>query len=135
MTAIALERGKTEATPPEPTYRLKSGAKPHVFTKEDRRKGALRTNAKRAEIREQARKTMLERLADELRERQDSVVATYFGAMEQGDWRAAADVLDRVHGKPVQRTENVNADVAAIAGLTEEQLDRLAGIVARSLTT
>ena len=71
----------------------------------------MRTNEIRRQKREEARKTVLDRLVEKLEAHADEILDTYLEAIRGGDWRAAEALYDRVYDKSKQRHE-----VAASAG-------------------
>jgi len=101
------------------------GQWPHPLTTEDRRKGALNATKARVERVALARQKPLEVIREKLETETEAWLEPYRMARERGDWRAAEALLDRIYGKPVQRTEHTVAVGQQFVDLDPGALDRL----------
>lgn len=80
--------------------------------------------AKSAEVRQakaaERHKSLLDRIADRLEARADTIITQYEKAAADGDWRANEALITRVYGKPVERVETITNDLNP-ASMTSEQ--------------
>ena len=105
--------------------RRATGRWPYPLTAEDRRRGALNATKARSERIAKARQKPLEVIREKLETDTEAWLEPYRMARERGDWRAAEALLDRVYGKPVQRTEHTVAVGQQFVDLDPGALDRL----------
>jgi hypothetical protein len=70
--------------------------------------------------------SLLDRIAAATEARAGEIVSAYLeaGLGEKGDWRALEALVTRVHGKPVERVEDVSGNVD-VRQLTPEQRQAL----------
>lgn len=73
---------------------------------------------------EERKKTLLDRIAEGLEERAQEILGAYLDAgLEKGDWRALEALVTRVHGKPVEKTEDITR--RDIGDMTQVERDAL----------
>lgn len=60
-----------------------------------------------------------------LEELEDELLQVGFQKAKKGDFKFYQDFIDRLHGKPVNRNENVNANVDMNNLLTEEEREKI----------
>lgn len=77
------------------------GPKAHTLTREERARGARTTNEKKREL----GKTVRERFADRLQEDADRIYDAFMAAVDQQDWRGAAELLNQAFGRPAGQLE------------------------------
>ena len=100
-------------------------------TRLDSAKGAQRSAEVRRAKAQARRETLRDKLARELEEHADEVVAAYLAGIRSDDpnraYRAADAWISRVHGRPKETVENVTVpdDPLDIASMTREERDRL----------
>ena len=100
-------------------------------TRLDSAKGAQRSAEVRRAKAEALRETLRDKLARELEEHADEVVAAYLAGIRSDDpnraYRAADAWISRVHGRPKETVENVTAfdDPLDVSKMTREERDRL----------
>lgn len=85
------------------------------------RAGLASGAARRARAEERSR-TALDWAAKKLEEHGEELARLIVEAAQRGDWRAAAFLYERVHGKPVERVTQTQAqDPAGIAAMQPEE--------------
>jgi hypothetical protein len=95
-------------------------------TRLDATKGAQRSAEVRRAKAQARRETLRDKLARELEEHADEVVAAYLGRIRSGDpnreYRAADAWISRVHGRPKETVENVSTfdDPLDVSKMTQE---------------
>ena len=121
-----LDAGQLPDFSKAPRWLLKSGAPPHVFTPEDRKKGNEVFRARKRE----AAKTLYQKKAELVEERAKELLEKEWALLrsekEEIAQRQLTDTYDRHLGKPVQRT--ITADVTPttrLEDLPREQRDAL----------
>jgi hypothetical protein len=100
-------------------------------TRLDSVKGARRSAGVRRAKAEALRETLRDKLARELDEHADEIVAAYLAGIRSDDpnraYRAADAWISRVHGRPKETVENVTAadDPLDVASMSREQRNAL----------
>ena len=98
---------------------------PHLrrgFTDEDR----ARSLATRRRKREERRLTSIDLIHKAVIEKADAILAPYWKAMAEGDWRASADLLNRVYGKPgAEKPSEDSVGVQELLRLRPDELHAL----------
>lgn len=74
----------------------------------DAKKGAQASAHARTAKAELRKRSALDWAAVKLEEHAEELVGTFLVAARDGDWRAAAALIERVHGKPVERVETLD---------------------------
>ena len=101
----------------------------HELTIEDRRKGGKNRWKRREEARAKAAMDFQQRIAElDLEALEEVVRVMKDGETDQVRLAAARDLLDRVHGKAVQRTEqdiNINEELDEAKRTARSRLERM----------